>query len=525
MSDLNNGGNRDDPSGGDEVEPLQVHQFGDPPAKRADNEGAGVENAPGKGEEDEKEPAGNGGAGVETALGKGEEGEKEPAGNGGAGGGKPTERGGGGGDQRSGNGGGAGDESPGNGDRDGDKPGAAWLEPLVIFQLVLMAAFVVFGSYFVFGSASQVPVWNLMWVLALIVALIIVLAFLARRRRSEGSSLRALERILPEIGNAITGTFGAVLIIGGLSFGIIWSVLRENKVMGNEFSRGLITVTFTFGTMLTAFVLVLTALFGNAAGPNQAVLKARFDMGKEVLGLLIGIFGTILGFYFGASTEDVGRRRVVSAIEMLGGEVDGATVYLNRPNVGDSNLADLRRLPKIERLRLDHSGVTDAGLVYLYDLKDLKELSLTGTKVHKEAVQALVDALKSDSTTLKVIPELNKLPAMPSAEAAPQGTNPSARVPPTSIVPTEPRDAKSGAQTPEARLPHQVPPTSNTPANPQVPKSAPGTSQASKPPQSIPNSPVPPKPSIPEPRPHILAVTGNAIVPPAIEIRADGGLD
>ena len=34
------------------------------------------------------------------------------------------------------------------------------------------------------------------------------------------------------------------------------------------------------------------------------MLKERFDRGKEVLSLLIGIFGTIIGFYFGSATQE-----------------------------------------------------------------------------------------------------------------------------------------------------------------------------------------------------------------------------
>lgn len=57
-----------------------------------------------------------------------------------------------------------------------------------------------------------------------------------------------------------------------------------------QFARGLITYLFAIVTIGTAVVLVLSALLGTD--------KEKFDRGKEVLGLLLGVFGTMVGFYF-----------------------------------------------------------------------------------------------------------------------------------------------------------------------------------------------------------------------------------
>ena len=282
------------------------------------------------------------------------------------------------------------------------------------------------GAFIVFAPRFDMQMPHPMWGLAvLVLVLAAVLAILGLRRISDPVMLAFINHI-PDIGHAITGTFGAVLIIGGLSFWFIYAVVQNNQVTGNDFSRGLITVTFTFGTMLTAFVLVLTALFGGTDRPPQSndpqvleadrkavrdLLKARFDMGKEVLGLLIGIFGTILGFYFGSSSDDTVRRRAMSAIEALGGEINGTTVRLMKPQVGNADLSELRRLPKVERLWLDYSWVTPAGIVPLYDLKDLSELHLTGTPDPKVPVQALVKELKDTFKNLKVYPAVEKLPS------------------------------------------------------------------------------------------------------------------
>jgi hypothetical protein len=65
----------------------------------------------------------------------------------------------------------------------------------------------------------------------------------------------------------------------------------------DDFARGLITVLFSTGTVAIAFILTITAIFSNTADAGS---KERFDRGKEVFTVMIGIFGTIMGFYFGS---------------------------------------------------------------------------------------------------------------------------------------------------------------------------------------------------------------------------------
>jgi hypothetical protein len=62
-----------------------------------------------------------------------------------------------------------------------------------------------------------------------------------------------------------------------------------------DFARGLITYLFAVVTIGTAVVLVVSALTGAADEEHER----RFQRGKEILSLLLGVFGTIVGFYFG----------------------------------------------------------------------------------------------------------------------------------------------------------------------------------------------------------------------------------
>jgi hypothetical protein len=88
----------------------------------------------------------------------------------------------------------------------------------------------------------------------------------------------------------------SLLILMGVLFLLGMAILDLDKGrvlvgMGKaQFARGLITYLFAVVTIGTAVVLVLSALLGTD--------KEKFDRGKEVLGLLLGVFGTMVGFYF-----------------------------------------------------------------------------------------------------------------------------------------------------------------------------------------------------------------------------------
>jgi hypothetical protein len=67
-----------------------------------------------------------------------------------------------------------------------------------------------------------------------------------------------------------------------------------------ELARGLITYLFAVVTIGIAVALVLNTLVGPK--PSDAN-DSRFQRAKEVLSLLLGVFGTIVGYYFGAESS------------------------------------------------------------------------------------------------------------------------------------------------------------------------------------------------------------------------------
>jgi len=95
----------------------------------------------------------------------------------------------------------------------------------------------------------------------------------------------------PAVTIAAVILFSIFLLIGAavLNYDVGRVLGRMSEI---PFARGLITYLFAVATIGTAVVLIVYAL-----SPNRNV--DSFQHGKEILSLLLGVFGTIVGFYFG----------------------------------------------------------------------------------------------------------------------------------------------------------------------------------------------------------------------------------
>jgi hypothetical protein len=100
----------------------------------------------------------------------------------------------------------------------------------------------------------------------------------------------------------------ALALVVLIILGITGNTPIVHDLANTDAARGLITFIFTMGTMFIALLLAIGALLGDQ--PEQIFAK-----GKEVLTVLIGVFGTILGFYFGtaggAQKIDVAEIRII----------------------------------------------------------------------------------------------------------------------------------------------------------------------------------------------------------------------
>ena len=102
----------------------------------------------------------------------------------------------------------------------------------------------------------------------------------------------------------------SILGIGALGF-IGWAIMSKTSILDRlkdlEYARGLITFVVAVGTMLVALLLIISNALSEGDPPDQkGFTKARFDRGKEILTILMGVLGTIIGFYYGSSEPQHG---------------------------------------------------------------------------------------------------------------------------------------------------------------------------------------------------------------------------
>ena len=75
------------------------------------------------------------------------------------------------------------------------------------------------------------------------------------------------------------------------------TVTCSSELASIEQARGLITFLFAVATVGIALVIVLAVFLSTG---SKEEIGERFQMGKDILAVLIGVFGTIIGFYFGS---------------------------------------------------------------------------------------------------------------------------------------------------------------------------------------------------------------------------------
>ncbi len=79
---------------------------------------------------------------------------------------------------------------------------------------------------------------------------------------------------------------------------LLFTGMRGSNSWTNDAARASITYLVSVGTIMIAMVLVLSVILG-----DSAEMEARFARGKEVLTILIGVLGTIMGFYYGSAVK------------------------------------------------------------------------------------------------------------------------------------------------------------------------------------------------------------------------------
>jgi len=91
-------------------------------------------------------------------------------------------------------------------------------------------------------------------------------------------------------------------IIGMGQFGTPSDKPLLEQLSDRSTARGLITLLFSIGTIWIAMLLAVSAMSGD--GDDK-----RFNRGKEVLTILVGILGAIIGYYFGVESQQPTREQ------------------------------------------------------------------------------------------------------------------------------------------------------------------------------------------------------------------------
>ena len=110
------------------------------------------------------------------------------------------------------------------------------------------------------------------------------------------------------------GGFITIVFIAAL-FAILGRAIFDDKFLTSlgrvEVARGLITSLISIGVVGIAVVIILANYTsGQETNENHDLLQEKFNRGKDILAILVGILGTIVGFYFG-STNLTGQCEVL----------------------------------------------------------------------------------------------------------------------------------------------------------------------------------------------------------------------
>jgi hypothetical protein len=92
----------------------------------------------------------------------------------------------------------------------------------------------------------------------------------------------------------VAGCFLLFLYKGGVIDKCMIESLADENI-----ARGLITFLIACGTILISLIVCVGALLGRGDDAKESFFRA-----KEILTILVGILGTIVGFYFGSATDD-----------------------------------------------------------------------------------------------------------------------------------------------------------------------------------------------------------------------------
>lgn len=119
----------------------------------------------------------------------------------------------------------------------------------------------------------------------------------------------------------IFGSFALIVLLFLMAGITYYGLLPALSVIAT--SRGLITFLVAVVTVTIALILVLSSIVSDSPDFAQ-----RFRNGKEILVALIGVLGTIIGFYFGQTSDEVKQLEVGPVYTNVTPTAKGETITL-----------------------------------------------------------------------------------------------------------------------------------------------------------------------------------------------------
>lgn len=199
-----------------------------------------------------------------------------------------------------------------------------------------------------------------------------------------------------------------IVVVSGLGLGIFsddgkfLSSLKDSDV-----SRGLITFLVAVTTVSIAIILALYAVTAN----DTDALKDRFSLGKEVLTTLVGILGTILGFYFGSADKGGTEQFTIADITFQGTQIrthvaGGVFPYRYSITAGNQNFS-----------KIDNHISKDGWIFEVLDKQPSQGTQITIDVSDAKGKTTSKTVAYSDITATSAAASLPKLGSSPSASA------------------------------------------------------------------------------------------------------------
>ncbi len=203
------------------------------------------------------------------------------------------------------------------------------------------------------------------------------------------------------------GQYAVLGVIGGIIVYFLFSGLFGNNTFlfalsKPEVARGVITFLVAAGTVSLAVLLVMAAIMSSGSKD----LDHRFAFGKEVLTVLIGILGTIVGFYYGSAKENTAALtlspvaisepapKIGSTFTLDAVIMGGTSPYTYSIKFSDPTIADVINQSSAGPIHHEFTipTTTDAkkvgqDITFTIDVKDAKDQTLTYNKDGKQSIK------------------------------------------------------------------------------------------------------------------------------------------